>query len=415
MYICNIKMEKEKTDNNLTDLYEGEGGFTVHTNKWGDSEDSKNVSPTIVGRIGLTDPFSDEEPSVEGDIAEDAESDEVDDPLSTSVVTSVEAAESSVDEDTTDNPIFFMAKQAVADGLIVLNDGEDIPKDVDLGFVYNKYVEAVKPKAEQAILQEVNQRLQSAGIRDEHLPLLQAIENGVPIDELYLINKYQKYATIDAESIENDRKIDIIKEWYTERGLSEKEIKRQLEAIDINDEVDSELSEAKQFFNKTVQNFEQQQRQIAIEEQRAAEELQNKNLQILNRVLDTKEVLGDKFTDTQVKELKNFIYQRDRVISVGDQQFPASAYEEFIYRINNDLEYAIRAFKRDTFREKDLAVMKEAAAEAANADFISAYKKVQDKSSSKSSVKRGDSVETKDFYGRSVKKTPTGGTIIEFG
>lgn len=89
MYICNIKMEKEKTDNNLTDLYEGEGGFTVHTNKWGDSEDSKNVSPTIVGRIGLTDPFSDEEPSVEGDIAEDAESDEVDDPLSTSVVTSV--------------------------------------------------------------------------------------------------------------------------------------------------------------------------------------------------------------------------------------------------------------------------------------------------------------------------------------
>jgi ribosomal protein S21 len=83
--------------------------------------------------------------------------------------------------------------------------------------------------------------------------------------------------------------------------------------------------------------------------------------------------------------------------------------------VNNDLAYALRAFKRDTFREKDLAVMKEVAAEEANKDFISAYKKVQEKSSSKTSVKRDDTVDSKDQYGRSIKKTATGGTIIEFG
>ena len=230
-----------------------------------------------------------------------------------------------------------------------------------------------------------------------------------------VVNKYQKYASVDPESIESDHKVEIIKEWYANRGLTEKEIKRQLEAIDINDEIDSELQEAQQFFGETVQGFAQQQRQYALQEQQAAEDLQRRNLQIVNQVIDSKEILGEKFTDSQVKELKNYIFQRDRVINVGDQQVPASAYEEFIYRVNNDLSYALRAFKRDTFREKDLAVMKEVAAEEANKDFINAYKKVQDKSSSKTSVKRDDSIDSKDQYGRSIKKTATGGTIIEFG
>ncbi len=415
MYICNIKMAKENINQDFTDLYEGEGGFTVHTNKWGE-EGQEGVEPQIYGRAGWVDPFAEESEEQTND---DSTPEDGKEALSSSVVTTVdsydEPSEDADDSVSTDNPIFFMARQAIADGLIELEEGEDIPEDVDLGYVYNKYVDSLRPKAEQAILQEVNQRLQSAGIRDEHIPLLQAIENGVPMDELYVVNKYQKYATADPDSLESDRKVEIIKEWYTERGLSDKEIKRQLEAIDINDEVDSELQEAQTFFSDTVQGFAQQQRQVALQEQQAAEQLQRQNLQLLNQVIETKEVLGDKFTDNQVKELKNYIFQRDRVINVGDQQVPASAYEEFIYRVNNDLAYAIRAFKRDTFREKDLAVMKEVAAEEANKDFISAYKKVQDKNSSKSSVKRDDSFDSKDLYGRSVKKTPTGGTILEFG
>lgn len=403
-------MEKEAT-NSVEGLYEGEGGFTVHNNSWVEGD-----TPQVFGRVGWTDPFAETADEVDEEVDENSE-----EPLTSSVVTSVEpyekeeTTEETTEEVLTENPVFFLTKQAIADGLIELGDGEEIPEDVDLGFVYNKYVESIRPKAEQAILQEVNQRLQSAGIKDEHLPLLQAIENGVPVDDLYIVSRYQKYANVSPDDLENDKKIDIIKEWYEGRGLTEKEIKRQLEAIDINDEVDSELQEAKQFFAQTVQGFADQQRQIAIQEQRAAEELQKRNAQIVNQVIETKEVLGDKFTDVQVKELKNYIFQRDRHINVGDQQVPASAYEEFIYRINNDLEYALRAFKRDTFREKDLAVMKEVAAEEANKDFISAYKKVQDKNSSKTSLKRGDSVDAKDQYGRTIRKTSTGGTIMEFG
>ena len=403
-------MEKEAT-NSVEDLYEGEGVFTVHNNSWVEGD-----TPQVLGRAGWTDPFAETTDEVDEEVDENSE-----EPLTSSVVTSVEpyekeeTTEETTEEVLTENPVFFLTKQAIADGLIELGDGEEIPEDVDLGFVYNKYVESIRPKAEQAILQEVNQRLQSAGIKDEHLPLLQAIENGVPVDDLYIVSRYQKYANVSPDDLENDKKIDIIKEWYEGRGLTEKEIKRQLEAIDINDEVDSELQEAKQFFAQTVQGFADQQRQIAIQEQRAAEELQKRNAQIVNQVIETKEVLGDKFTDAQVKELKNYIFQRDRHINVGDQQVPASAYEEFIYRINNDLEYALRAFKRDTFREKDLAVMKEVAAEEANKDFISAYKKVQDKNSSKTSLKRGDSVDVKDQYGRTIRKTSTGGTIMEFG
>lgn len=406
-------MAKEAT--NLDDLYGGEEGFTVHSNKWGEED-----APTeVYGRTSQwVDPFAETTTEEGVETTDEADSEE---PLTSSVVTSVDTyeqddtAEETADEVLPENPVFFLARQAIQDGLIDLEEGEEIPENVDLGFVYNKYVESIRPKAEQAILQEVNQRLQNAGIREENLSLLQAIENGVPADELYVVNKYQKYASVDPESIESDHKVEIIKEWYTNRGLSEKEIKRQLEAIDINDEIDSELQEAQQFFGETVQGFAQQQRQYALQEQQAAEDLQRRNLQIVNQVIDSKEILGEKFTDSQVKELKNYIFQRDRVINVGDQQVPASAYEEFIYRVNNDLAYALRAFKRDTFREKDLAVMKEVAAEEANKDFINAYKKVQDKSSSKTSVKRDDSIDSKDQYGRSIKKTATGGTIIEFG
>lgn len=403
-------MTKEETKL-IEDLYEGDGGFTIRDNSWGEGDE-----PQVFGRVDWTDPFAETSDEDAEDTDENSE-----DPLASSVVTSVEPyekeepSEETAEEVTTENPVFFLTKQAIADGLIELEEGEAIPEDVDLGFVYNKYVESIRPKAEQAIYQEVNQKLQSAGIKDEHLPLLQAIENGVPVDDLYVVSRYQKYANVSPDDLESDKKIDIIKEWYAERGLTDKEIKRQLEAIDINDEVDSELQEAQQFFAQTVQGFAEQQRQIAIQEQKAAEELQKKNLQIVNQVIETKEVLGDKFTDTQVKELKNYIFQRDRYINVGDQQVPASAYEEFIYRINNDLAYALRAFKRDTFREKDLEVMKEVAAEEANKDFISAYKKVQNKSSSKTSLKRDDSVDAKDQYGRTIRKTSTGGTIMEFG
>lgn len=403
-------MAKETT-NLVKDLYEGDGEFTIYNNSWGEGD-----NPQVFGRVGWTDPFAETSDEETEDADENSE-----EPLTSSVVTSVEpyeqeeTTEETADEVLPENPVFFLTRQAIADGLIELDEGEDIPEDVDLGFVYNKYVESIRPKAEQAIYEEVNQRLQSAGIKDEHLPLLQAIENGVPVDDLYVVSRYQKYANVSPDDLESGKKIDIIREWYTERGLTDKEIKRQLEAIDINDEVDSELQEAQQFFAQTVQGFAEQQRQIAIQEQRAAEDLQKRNLQIVNQVIETKEVLGDKFTDTQVKELKNYIFQRDRYMNVNGQQVPASAYEEFIYRINNDLAYALRAFKRDTFREKDLEVMKEVAEEEANKDFINAYKKVQNKNSSKTSLKRDDSVDAKDQYGRTIRKTSTGGTIMEFG
>lgn len=406
-------MAKNTTDLDNTSLYEGEG-FALHTNKWTEEASDGEETPQVYGR--WVDPFADDETPAEEE-ANDGE-----EPLSTSVVTSVEGVEEDPstgddesEEPTTDNPIFFMARQAIADGFIDLEEGEELPEDVDLGFVYNKYVESIRPKAEQAILQEVNTRLQSAGIKDEHLPILQAIENGVPVEELYFVSKLQKYAAADPEQLEDSKKVEIIKQWYQDRGLSEKEVRRQLEAIELNDEVDSELKDAQKFFADTVESFAQEQRNYALQEQQATEELQRRNLQIVNQVIETKEVLGEKFTDTQVKELKNYIFQKDRVLNIDGQQLPVSAYEEFMYRVNNDLAYALRAFKRDTFRDKDLAVMKEIAQEEANKDFISAYKKVQEKSGSKSSVKRDDSTETKDQYGRTIKKTSTGGTIMEFG
>ncbi len=412
---------EKTTEKGVEDLYNNDEGFTFVNNKWGLEVDGEEAEQTHFGsRHDWKDPFGDNaEESTETTETEETDQYGEEEPLASSTVTSVEGSEEESEEELPeiDNPIFFIAKQAVEDGLILLGEDETVPEDVDLGFVYNKYKESIRPKAEADILQEVNQRLENAGIRQEHLPLLQAMENGVPQDELYLLSKFQKYATSNPDEVDTSKKLEIIKEWYTARELTDKEIRRQLEAIDINDEVDSEFLDAQQFFGETVNGFAEQQRAEAIERERQTKELQAWNLQVVNNAITKKEVLGEKLTDGQAKELKNYIFQRDRAVDVGDnQRVPMSAYEEFLYRVNNDLEFALRAFKRDIFREKDLAVMKEVANEDADKDFISAYKKVQDRSSSKTSIKKNELGDrTKDSNGNTITRTPTGGTIMEFG
>lgn len=305
-----------------------------------------------------------------------------------------------------DNPIYFLAKQAVADGL--LPQDTDITEDIDLNSMYNSYKEYVAPAVERQIISEVEERLSKIGIREDNISLLQAIENGVPVDEIQQVTKFKKYSTL-SEDIEEDQKKKVIQEWYSMRGLSDKEQKRNLDAIELDDEVDSEFSEAKSFFNNVSTQFDKEQQDIAQQKERQAIAVQQRNAQIVDR-LNKDFVLGqEKLQKQDAQLILNSIYNKEKV-DIGGQVYDLSPYEQFFISLNNDFEFSLAVFKDFLLKDKSASRIKKELVQEAENDWLSAYRKAQEKSSSKTSIKRNNN--TKDSIVSST--TSTGGVYEEF-
>jgi hypothetical protein len=313
--------------------------------------------------------------------------------------------ENNEDVPSLDNPVFFIAKQAIADGL--LPDDVDIPEDVGIDFLYEKYKEAIVPIAQQRALEEAERKLQSAGIKDEHISLLQAIENDTPIDEIYEITKYKKYAS--AEIDDEDEKLKIISTWYDKRGLSEKEKKRNLDAITLDDEIDSEFEEARKFFGQVVENFEENQIQILNMKQQQEQEIQRRNSEILHRLTSNYQIGEEKLSKSDAEYVASAIYSKNP-IQIGNEVYNLSPYEQFYYALNNDFEFSLRVFKEFLLSDKKTERIKSQVRDEVESDWLAAYNKAQKKSSSTTSVKRKE-VETK---GPKIIPTETGGTYMEF-
>lgn len=373
--------------------------ITQHNNVW-DVDFEETTKNT--GKI-WQDPFSDSDEQYS-----DEEEDDSDKPLlEKDVETSVEEEtekDSDTDEFTTDNPVYFLAKQAVNDGL--LPSDIEIPEDVDLGFIYNTYRDNVKPLVEREVLSEVEKRLSSAGIKEDNITLLQAIENGTPIDEIYEVTKYKKYSSLN-EEVDDSEKKKVIKEWYNKRGLTEKEQQRNLDAIELDDEVDSEFNDAKNFFGSLVEQFDENQLKYTEERRNQELALQQRNQSIINS-LSTEFVLGDeKLAKSDAELIINSIYSKQPVQFNG-QVYELSPYEQFYVALNNDFEFSLKVFKDFMLKDKKEAKLKNELKEEAENDWLQAYKKAREKSSSTTSIKRN----TKTSAPVS-KTTDTGGIYME--
>lgn len=358
--------------------------------------EENQTDPNLVNEDGVPNLSGQAPPNTPDDDEEDEETDEE----------GQEGSEEGGGEEI-DNPAYFIAQQLVADGVVAL---EDIDKNISFNDIYSNYKESLEPQVKQAVLSEVQNTLTQAGITDENIIMLQAIQNGVPVDELYTVTRYKKYATADAEELEQDAKLQVVKEWYALRNLSEKEIKRNLEAIDVNDEVDAEFEEAQKSFGTIVTDYEKQQREISLENLRRNQEIQKRNEAILDKVINMGQIYEDKITSAQSKEIKDDIYNRTKQIQTEEGVLPVSPFEEFMYRLNNDLEFQLLQYKNFKYKGKEAEIIKEQVKEETEKDFLAAWKKSQNKSSSKSSIKRGEQA----TGGATTTRTPTGGFNMEF-
>ena len=382
------------------------GGY----NKWDPSSKPEQLKPQLNPLFGDFQDEPEDEPENGSDEPENQDTpNSFDNPEGGTEDTPEGAEDQPAAEEETeeiDNPAYFIAKQLASEGVVAL---EDIGADISFGDIYENYKTSLEPRVKEQVLADVQNHLTQAGITDDNIIMLQAIQNGVPLDELYVVNRYKKYSTVDPDEVDSSKKTEVIKEWYVSRNLSEKEIKRNLEAIEVNDEVDTEFEEARAFFGETVKNYEAQQREISLENLRQNQAIQQRNQQILDKAIKMGDIYGEKITSIQSKEIEADIFQKSIAIQGPEGPIPVSPFEEFMYKLNNDLEFQLLQYKIHKYRGKEEQIIKEKVAEETEKDFLNAWKKQQSKSASKSSLKRNETTDS----GGTVSRTTSGGFRFE--
>lgn len=311
-------------------------------------------------------------------------------------------------ENSENNFAYYVAKQMIEEGALPSYD--DVDKDITFEDLYESYKENASELVMSEVMNEVQTSLKNAGITEENIVLLQAIQNGVPMDELYEVNKYQKYSSLDEDS-EEEKKLEVIKEWYKSRNLSEKEIRRNLDAIELSDEIDTEFNDAKNFFSQTLEEYSKAQRQIAIQEMEQRRAIQKMNEQVLYNAVTNGVLAGEKLSKDQSKQIYNDIYQKSIAYNVNGENVYLSPFEEFIYKINNDFEFQLLNYKNFKWRGKEMEILKTQAEAEAENDYLEAFKKAQLKSASKASIKKSKP-SSKDGF--TVYTNETGGRTFEF-
>lgn len=267
-------------------------------------------------------------------------------------------------------------------------DVDEIPEDIDYPQIYELYKNTAKGRLIQEVQHEVNQALVSAGINEQNVAILNALENGVPLDEITEISRYKKYITLNPADEDEDRKMSVIKERYMAIGLREKDLERQLSAIENSGEVDEAFEESQEFFKDVVQNFDKQQILMAQESIKAQQEMKQRNQMILDRAIKFGDLAGQRLTPDQQKDLQRAIYDRSIIVQVEDQNYAFSPFEEFLYRVNNDFEFQLMQFRNHLFRDRDVQLTNARAKQEAVRDDWEAVRKAQSLSGQKKSIKK---------------------------
>jgi hypothetical protein len=309
------------------------------------------------------------------------------------------------DEKVVDNFAYYTAKKLKDEGILPV---DEIDETVTFDDIYNAYRYTAEERVKNEVLSEVQRSLEAAGLKDDNIVLLQAIENGVPIDELNVVSRLQKYSTVDVNDVDDNSKLSIIKEMYSLRDMTDREIERNISAIQSNDEVDDEFRTAQDFFKGAVDLFNQEQSEISRHRLEAEKSYQQRNLEILSKAIKYGDIAGERITSEQSREIERDIFERKPFATEDGRQFMLSPFEEYIWRLNNDFEFQLLNFKNFKFRGKEVEIMKQRAMEEADKDYWSAFKKAQSKSIQKGSIKKEQN-KGKDFY-----INESGGRTYEF-
>lgn len=267
------------------------------------------------------------------------------------------------------NVTFFLANALKEKGILPESELREDITDEEVLYLYEQ------AHAERIRLEEENKialALEARGITEENLQYAMAIQNGYSPEFLLEQNRYRAFANLANEE-EVDRNIQetVIREFHRSRGLMEDEIEDRMSDLDLNDDkFHTDFSRATEFFGAKYKEFENQNREFALQRERQMLEVQKRNRDLLASVETTGQIAGERMTSTQLEDFRKGLYIQDEVVEVNGQPYRVSKFDKFINEFQNDFEMQLLAFKLLTFRDMDRKIISQEAVSKAEDDLF---------------------------------------------
>lgn len=267
------------------------------------------------------------------------------------------------------NVTFFLANALKEKGILPETELREDITDEEVLYLYEQ------AHADRIRIEEENKialALEARGITEENLQYAMAIQNGYSPEFLLEQNRYRAFANLANEE-EVDRNIQetVIREFHRSRGLMEDEIEDRMSDLDLNDDkFQTDFSRATEFFGAKYKEFENQNREFALQRERQMLEVQKRNRDLLASVETTGQIAGEKMTPTQLEDFRKGLYIQDEVVEVNGQPYRVSKFDKFINEFQNNFEMQLLAFKLLTFRDMDRKIISQEAVSKAEDDLF---------------------------------------------
>lgn len=267
------------------------------------------------------------------------------------------------------NVTFFLANALKEKGILPESELREDITDEEVLYLYEQ------AHAERIRLEEENKialALEARGITEENLQYAMAIQNGYSPEFLLEQNRYRAFANLaNEEEVDRNVQETVIREFHRSRGLMEDEIDDRMSDLDLNDDkFQTDFSRATEFFGAKYKEFENQNREFALQRERQMLEVQKRNRDLLASVETTGQIAGERMTSTQLEDFRKGLYIQDEVVEVNGQPYRVSKFDKFINEFQNDFEMQLLAFKLLTFRDMDRKIISQEAVSKAEDDLF---------------------------------------------
>lgn len=267
------------------------------------------------------------------------------------------------------NVTFFLANALREKGILPETELREDITDEEVLYLYEQ------AHADRIRIEEENKialALEARGITEENLQYAMAIQNGYSPEFLLEQNRYRAFANLaNEEEVDRNVQETVIREFHRSRGLMEDEIEDRMSDLDLNDDkFQTDFSRATEFFGAKYKEFENQNREFALQRERQMLEVQKRNRDLLASVETTGQIAGEKMTPTQLEDFRKGLYIQDEVVEVNGQPYRVSKFDKFINEFQNNFEMQLLAFKLLTFRDMDRKIISQEAVSKAEDDLF---------------------------------------------
>lgn len=287
-----------------------------------------------------------------------------------------ESEESDENDEEDDNVYYYVAQQFKEDGF--LPDDLEVSKTIDGLAISKAYKEKLRSDLEPVIRNEVHQELLNEGYSQHDLVIARAIRQGIDPRVLSAASMYEMYASI-GEDADTNQKEDVIRQMYRTRGFNEDEIasllsKTQGDGEEAQKVLKQKFNEARSYFSQKYNAFVEEENARAEESKKQASENLRKANELINQVISSREILGEKMTTAQAKEFEDAIRKENQVVEMNGQKYRATELQKFLYDFNSSDELKLLVFKLLKFRDQEKEQLKKEAEKTVESEFLKGYK-----------------------------------------